>query len=148
VHTAIVAPFAGMTPENDQQMGMFVGAGDQDNYVKLVVAANGGGGGLKFSKEVAGSLSAQRSRSVRMPGPSRVDLYLAVDPAASTIQPSYTVTTNGVPSARRNIGTPVAVPKNWFTGRSTRTAVGLSSTSKGPGPPFSAVWDLIEVVPA
>ena len=148
VHTAIVAPFAGMTPENDQQMGMFVGAGDQDNYVKLVVAANGGGGGLKFSKEVGGSLSAQRARSVPMPGPSRVDLYLTVDPAAATIQPSYTVTTNGVTSARRNLGTAVVVPKNWFTGRPTRTAVGLSSTSKGPGAPFSAVWDLIEVVPA
>jgi hypothetical protein len=148
VHTAIVAPFAGMTPQNDQQMGMFVGSGDQDNYVKLVVAANGGGGGLKFLKEVAGTLSAQRARSVPMPGPSRVDLYLTVDPAAATIQPSYTVTTNGVTSPRRTMGTPVAVPKIWFSGRSTRTAVGLSSTSKGPGPPFPAVWDLIEVLPA
>src|SRR5918996_3996845 len=52
-HTRILAPFAGLTPQNYQSMGLFLGNGNQDNYVKLVTAANGGPGGIEFVKEVA-----------------------------------------------------------------------------------------------
>jgi glucose/arabinose dehydrogenase len=147
VHTALVAPFAGMRPQNDQQMGVYVGTGDQDNFVKLVVAANGGKGGVKFGREIKGVASAQRVTTVPMPGPDRVDLYLLVDPDKGTIQGSYSVTKGAVTSARVTMGNPVTVPTTWFSG-SLGTAVGLSSTSKGPGPPFAALWDLIEVTPA
>ena len=148
VHAVLVAPFAGITPQDDQQFGVYVGSGDQDNFVKLVVAANGGLGGVKFGREIKGAATAQRKKTLRMPGPGRVDLYLAVDPAAGTVQGSYTSTTGALTTARVTMGLPVTVPKTWFSGPSTRTAVGLSSTSKGPGPPFAAVWDLIEVTPA
>jgi hypothetical protein len=148
VHAALVAPFAGIKPKNDQQMGVYVGTGDQSNFVKLVVAANGGKGGVLFGREVNDVVSAQRMKTVHLTGPSRVDLYLLVDPAKGAIQGSYTVTNGAVTSARVTMGKPVTVPTAWFTGGSTRTAVGLSSTSKGPGPPFAAVWDFIEVTPA
>ena len=148
VHTVLVTPFAGMTPTNDQQFGVFVGTGDQDNFVKLVVAANGGKGGVLFGRELKGVASTQRMKKVTMPGPDRVDLYLLVDPAKGTIQGSYSTTKGAVTSARVQMGQPVTVPKTWFNGPSTRTAVGLSSTSKGPGLPFAALWDLIEVTPA
>jgi len=148
VHTVLPAPFAGTTPQDDQQFGIYVGTGDQDNFVKLVVAANGGKGGVKFGREIKGVASAQRVKTVPMPGPDRVDLYLLVDPAKGTIQGSYSVTKNAVTSPRVMMGQPVTVPTTWFSGGPTRTAVGLSSTSKGPAPPFAAVWDLIEVKPA
>ena len=54
VHTRILGPFNGLTPQDNQSMGLFVGTGDQDNYVKIVTAANGGSGGIQFTKEVGG----------------------------------------------------------------------------------------------
>jgi len=145
-HTRIKAPFSGITPTNSQSMGLFIGNGDQDNYAKVVTNANSGAGGIQFAKEIAGSFSTQRKATVAMPGPEAVDLYLTVDPAANTVQPSYSVITNGEAGPRTNMGTPTPIPASWFGGTSG-LAVGIISTSAGPGPEFPATWDLIEVVP-
>ena len=145
--TRILAPFAGMTPQNNQSMGLFIGNGDQDNYVKLVTSANGGAGGIQFAHEVAGAFKSRPTAAVSMPGPDAVDLYLDVDPAANTVQPSYSVITNGVAGPRQNLGSPLSVPAGWFGG-ATGLAVGILSTSSGPGPEFPATWDLLEVMPA
>jgi hypothetical protein len=144
-HTRIAAPFAGMTPENNQSMGLFIGNGDQDNYVKLVTHANGGAGGIQFVKELNASVSTRPIAAVSMPGPGAVDLYLTVDPAANTVQPSYSVTTGGVAGPRTNLGGTTSVPAGWFGG-TNGLAVGITSTSAGPGPEFPATWDFIDVV--
>jgi hypothetical protein len=146
-HTEIEAPFAGTIPQDYQSMGLFVGNGSQDNYVKLVTAANGGAGGIEFAKEVGGRFVRDRPRSpVSMPGPDAVDLFLTVDPAAKTVQPSYAVTRNGITGQRKALGGPEPVPAGWFGG-STGFAVGIISTSAGPGPVFPATWNFIEVTP-
>src|SRR5262249_43422544 len=67
VHTSLVTPFAGIAPKGDQQFGVYVGSGDQDNFVKLVVTANGGKGGVLFGRELKGVASAQRVKKVAMP---------------------------------------------------------------------------------
>ncbi len=145
VHTRMQAPFAGRTPQDYQSMGLFVGNGNQDNYVKLVTAANGGAGGIEFSKEVGGTFVRDRPRGpVSLPGPDTVDLFLTVDPDAKTVQPSYVVTTNGVSDQRKTLGGPEPIPAGWFGG-STGFAVGIISTSSGPGPVFPATWEFIEV---
>jgi hypothetical protein len=144
-HTRILAPFAGMTPQDNQSMGLFVGNGDQDNYVKLVVHANGGSGGIQFAKELAGTQSSVRKATEPMPGPEAVDLYLTVDPAANTVEPSYSVIgSGGVAGPRKGLGGPTPVSAGWFGG-ATGLAVGIISTSSGPGPEFPASWDSIGV---
>jgi hypothetical protein len=145
-HTRIAAPFAGLVPQNYQSMGLFFGNGDQDNYVKLVTAANNGAGGVEFGKEVAGVWTGRPKVAVSMPGPDAVDLYLTIDPAANTVQPSYSVITNGVAGPRTNVGGTMSIPANWFGG-TNGLAVGIISTSAGAGPEFPATWDFIEVVP-
>jgi len=144
-HTRIQAPFAGMTPQGNQSMGLFVGNGDQDNYVRLATSANGGFGGIHLSKEVAGAFSDLPQTAVSMPGPAFVDLYLTVDPSAATVQASYSVTTGGSTSARTSLGGPQSIPSGWLTG-SNGLAVGIISTSAG-AVPFPATWDFIEVKP-
>lgn len=145
-HTRILAPFAGITPQNYQSMGLFIGTGDQDNYVKLTTFAGGGTGAVQFGKEVATSFTSRKA-TVAMPGPSAVDLYLTVDPVANTVQPSYVVIdANGNAGPRNNVGAPVAIPAEWNSSANA-LAAGLISTSNGPGPEFAATWDLIEVVP-
>jgi len=143
-HTRIQAPFAGTTPQDYQSMGLFVGNGNQDNYVKLVTAANGGAGGIEFAKEVGGTLVRRPQAPVSLPGPDTVDLFLTVNPDAKTVQSSYVVTTNGVAGQRKTLGGPEPVPADWFGG-STGFAVGIISTSFGPGPTFPATWEFVEV---
>jgi N-acetylneuraminic acid mutarotase len=144
-HTRIQTPFAGMTPQDDQSMGLFIGNGDQDNFVRLVTAANGGAGGIELSKETAGQLTELPPAPVSMPGPGAVDLYLTVDPDAATVQASYTVTTGGSTTPRNGLGDAVSIPTAWLTG-SRGLAVGIISTSAG-APTFPATWDFIEVKP-
>src|SRR5690606_8954929 len=41
--TRLVAPFTGSTPDATQEAGFYIGTGDQDNYIKLVVTGEQGG---------------------------------------------------------------------------------------------------------
>jgi hypothetical protein len=135
-----------MTPENNQSMGLFIGNGDQDNYVKLITAANGGAGGIEFAKGVSGNFAKRPRADVAMPGPDAVDLFLIVDPVANTVQPGYMVTTDGVAGQAQALGGPEPIPAGWLGG-STSLAVGIISTSAGRGPAFPATWEFIEVKP-
>jgi hypothetical protein len=146
-HTRILAPFAGMSPQDFQAMGLFIGNGDQDNYVRLSTLANGGAGGIQFAKEVGGTYSKRPNAAVTMPGPDYVDLYLTVDPAANTVKPFYEVTTNGNTGPRTALGAATSIPAGWLNDDTSELAVGIISTSAGPGPEFPATWDFIKVTP-
>ena len=145
VHTRILAPFKGIAPQDYQSMGMFIGTGHQDHYAKLVVSANGGAGGIEFLREVDGIPTSRPQAPVALPGPDAIDLYLTVDPAAATVQPSFTVTTAGATGPRATVGGPEPIPASWLSGTSA-LAGGLISTSSGDAPPFAATWDLFEIV--
>jgi large repetitive protein len=145
--TRINAPFGGMTPRDNQSMGLMIGAGDQNNYVKIVADANGGSGGIRFLKEVSGTVSSERVSGVAMPGPDYVDLYLEVDPVAATVQPRYSVTTGCTTTCETgpitDLGTSVSVPPSWVSG-TAGLATGIIATSRG-APEFPATWEFIEV---
>ncbi len=81
-HTQVEAPFAGLTPQGNQSMGFYIGTGDQDNYAKVVLTANGGSPGVQFVEEVDGAPTAAPVVPLALPGPDSVDLYLTVDPTA------------------------------------------------------------------
>jgi hypothetical protein len=143
-HTRILAPFAGLVPVDFQSMGLFVGTGDQDNYAKLIVTANGGAGGVQFAREFGGTFVSRPQVTVPMPGPDSVDLFLTVDPVAATVQPAYLVTAGQMPGPVQFLGAPEPIPPAWVSG-SAALAVGLISTSKGSGQPFPATWDFLKV---
>jgi glucose/arabinose dehydrogenase len=143
-HTRILAPFAGLVPGDFQSMGLFLGTGDQDNYVKLVVSANSGNGGIEFAREFGGTFVSRPQAPVSMPGPDAVDLFLTVNPVNATVQPAYLVTTGQVPGPVQNLGSPEPIPPTWVSG-SQALAVGLISTSSGPASPFPATWDFLKV---
>ena len=110
-----------------------------------MVSANGGAGGIEFLKEVGGVPTWRPQAPVTLPGPDAIDLYLTIDPASGTAQPSFTVTTAGTTGPRTTVGGPEPIPASWLSG--TALAAGIISTSNGPGPPFPATWDFFEVVP-
>ena len=144
-HTRILAPFAGETPQGNQSMGLFIGNGDQDNYVKIIVTANNGNPGITYVSEIGGVVTNGSFDALALPGAEAVDLYLTIDNSANTVQASYDVTTGGSTTQRVLLGSPIAIPQSWLTGE-TATAVGIISTSVGSAPPISVTWDLIEVL--
>ena len=72
-HTRIVGALRGPHAHRAiQSMGLFIGTGDQDNYAKVVLTANGGSPGVQFVEEVGGSdRRPRRSRRSRCPVPTR-----------------------------------------------------------------------------
>ena len=146
VRTRIVAPFAGMTPQDFQSMGVYIGNGDQDNYVKITTA-NVGGTVVQVVKELKAVVSNSAGVAQALPGPDYIDLYLAVDPQEATVQPSYIASVGGVEGIRQNVGGKVFVSRTWFTAKDRGLAVGILSTSAGPAPNFAASWDFLQVTP-
>lgn len=144
-HTRILAPFAGINPQPHQSMGLFIGKGDQDNYIKLTVNSQGSQGGLQFAREVNGSFNSSDAAQAAIYGSDAVDLYIEVHPATQTAKAFYQITDNGQSGPMQTFGTLVTFPASWLTGN-TKLAVGIISTSIG-APSFSATWDLIEVIP-
>jgi outer membrane protein assembly factor BamB len=142
-HTRILAPFAGITPAGNESLGLYIGTGDQDNYLKLVATANGGSPGMQVVDEVGGVDTFVPVSPLALPGPDFIDLYLTVDPNADTVQARYQATTNGVSGPLVTIGSPISIPSSWLTNPTDGLAIGLISTSSG-GSPFAATWSVLE----
>ena len=142
--TRILAPFSGFVPEDFQSMGLFIGTGDQDNYVKLVLNSNGGVGGVEVLDEIGGISGPATHDNLSLPGPDYVDLYLEVQPSTLLVQASYEVTIAGTTGTRINLGSPLSIPVSWLNA-TTRLAVGLISTSRGAASTFTGTWDFIDV---
>jgi hypothetical protein len=145
VRTRVVGAFLGTTPGDFQSMGLFIGTGDQNNYFKVVTAANGGSGGVQTVLEIGGIVSTGPMLPVTLPGPEGVDLYLTVNRSASTVQAAYAITHLGTTGPVTPIGSAVSIPTSWITSANSGLAVGLISTSRGPAPPFPATWDFIQI---
>jgi hypothetical protein len=141
VHTRIVRPFDGFTPRDYQSMGLFIGSGDQDNYAKITTAMSGRTA-VQFIKERRGRITSSGRRNTTMPGPDQVDLYLTVNVSKRSVRPSYRVTREGVSRSRKHVGKRRSLPAAWLK---PGLAIGIISTSRGPGGKFPATWDFIRV---
>src|SRR5258707_5351262 len=82
--TTMLGAFNGVTPQAGQQMGFFIGTGDQDNFVELVLTGDNGGS-VTAIREVNGIDTVISTQLIALPGPGSVNLWLAVDPFAKTV---------------------------------------------------------------
>ncbi|MBK7671262.1 MAG: T9SS type A sorting domain-containing protein [bacterium] len=146
-HTRLQPPFfGGVTPTNYQSFGLQLGTGHQDNYLKIVLTANGGAGGVQVLLEQAG-VATEATYGVGVTGnvlaAGTVDLYADVNPAAATVQPRLSIDGG---TTVIDLGSPLAIPATWLAPADDRgLAVGIIATSFGSPTPFNATWDLIEV---
>ncbi len=136
--TSVLAPFAGITPQDDQAIGIYVGDGTQSNYVKMVVSANGGAGGIEVVNEI-NDVPTSTMYAAPVLGSGVVNLFLVVDPVAATVQPAYTI--DG--SLRADLGSPIAIPASWLN----TIIVGLIATANGSGSSFPVTWGELQVSP-
>jgi glucose/arabinose dehydrogenase len=135
--TTVLGAFNGLTPQAGQQMGFYIGTGDQDNFVQLVLTGDNGGS-IQALREVGGVDTIFASQAIALPGPGSVNLWLTVDPFAKTVQPRYSV--DGVNFV--NLGSAISIPASWLSGS---LAVGLISTNPaGTGLPVT--WGELGIV--
>ncbi|WP_265991515.1 putative Ig domain-containing protein [Larkinella insperata] len=143
VQTRLLGPyFNDQTPQYWQSLGTFIGTGDQDNYLRVTLGADGGAGGVEVLYENNGVVS---SHNYSLPGgrPSiTMDLFLAVNPVTGMVQPKYSKDNGPV----TNLGPAIQVsgPLLEAIQGPPALAVGIISTSVG-STPFTATWDFIRV---
>ncbi|WP_201864484.1 malectin domain-containing carbohydrate-binding protein [Microvirga soli] len=159
IETKMDNPFGGSpstTPVNYKSQGFYIGTGDQDNYVKIVAAANGGSGGIQVGVENAGAFSGKiYPAGITGAGIQTLDtltLRLAVDVGTGIATPNWTYTVGG--TAFNGSGTPVqlsgatlnALRGAYAVGStSSALAVGIISTSYLSGEAFPAFWESIKI---
>jgi hypothetical protein len=132
------------TPTGSQSQGIFIGNGDQDNYVQVAVNANGGPGAIEIVHEENGVILSQSMTP--QPGlfGEVVQLSFLVDPIGGTVQPGYAIGSGSF----INVGSPLTVGGkilDCLRGKAA-LAVGLLG-STGGGPVFNATWDYFKVLP-
>ena len=148
--------FSGQTPQDGQSQGFFIGTGDQDNYLKVVLAANGGTGGIEIVEENEGAAQStmyanNASGELQIAddvlnASASLNLLLQVDPASGTVLPGYGFDTN----ENVYLGAPIGLSENTLAALQSSDnalAVGIIATSAGPGPEFIATWDRVDIEP-
>lgn len=134
-------------PANFASYGIFMGTGDQDNYLKFVLRGNNGNNGLQVLLEDEAVASENNYNVSNILDAGDIQLYFFVDPANLTVQPKYALT--GIETPLENLvdaGPEVSVPASWFDSNDDKgLAVGLISTSFGGAPEFGATWDFMNV---
>ncbi|MEJ7913872.1 MAG: kelch repeat-containing protein, partial [Chitinophagaceae bacterium] len=134
--------FDGKIPLNFQSQGIFIGTGDQSNYLKIALNANGGAGGIQVVYENADvPTSFQYPIAGGIPNLS-LDFYLSVNPVNGTVQPRYSSNEGPI----NNLGAPIAVSGALLNAlqKPVGLAAGIISTSRG-STPFTATWDYIYI---
>ncbi|MFN7120219.1 MAG: hypothetical protein ACK4TA_25745 [Saprospiraceae bacterium] len=114
VSTQINGPFFnGALPQANAAQGIQIGAGDQNNYVKLVVSQGAGDAtvpGFQILFENNGLISTNQKVDVaNLLTADAIRLYLLVNPATGTIEAKYATIENSILGPIQNIGTPFTV---------------------------------------
>ncbi|MEJ8800548.1 malectin domain-containing carbohydrate-binding protein [Pontibacter sp. H249] len=143
VEASMLGPFFnGNLPQNDQSQGIYIGTGDQDNYLKIVMNAHNGSVGIEVVYEEAGQPAAyQHTLEGGLPS-SFIEFYLSIDPATGTVQPKYSRDGGAITA----IGSPIQVGGALLNAiQSTPAlAVGIIATSRNASH-FTATWDKINI---
>jgi hypothetical protein len=163
------------TPANFQNAGFFIGTGDQANYVKVVAGAgtlNGKSNSpmIELVFENNNQVVASQKISVPVFGGNlaltpldKMTLTLTVDPDTGSVTPGWTVTRGATAENSGTVftgsGNPVqvagpllqalqgtyTVPTGTGSSLPSALAVGLISTSIGPGAPFNETWNSVSI---
>lgn len=148
IRTRVVPPWFGNdgeagVPGAGQHYGLFIGRGDQDEFLMLVLDA--GGVGLRLESPGGGSASSFGSGSWNgqsLLAAAAIDLVLDIDPQALTAQPRVGLGDGG---PLHVLGAPLAIPAGWLDPDDGQgLAVGMLSTAAG-GPTYAATWDLFDI---
>ncbi len=143
----LAGPFFSSTPTGSQRQGVYVGHGDQDNYVSVALHANNGAGAIEVVHESTGTIVAE----TLFPFPelneaSTVDVFFQIDPIAGTILPLYQLEGE---TALTALGAPIAVSDSLLAAVAgpDPIAIGAFANRASGDPAFPATFDFFDVAP-
>jgi N-acetylneuraminic acid mutarotase len=142
----IVPPFLGANPAGGEQHGIYIGTGDQNNYIKILLSSNNGNNGIQLIKEDNGVFSTQFFPFPTITNAASLKLSLSVDPAAATVQPLLAI--QGGTDIPLGSG-PINITGSLLSAIqsvNTSLAVGISATTPVGGNAFTAIWDDINIL--
>ncbi len=141
--TSVIAPFNGVSLEVGTEFGFYLGRGDQDNFVQLVISGKNGGQ-IRLVKEVAGVSTLVQAVHTPIENVDFINLDLVVDPVAKSITAVYQKSVGGKLQAPETLSRTASVPASWFSGSQ---AIGIIGSDKSLKSPVSSTWDFLGVVP-
>ena len=148
ISSRLAGPFFAGAPTANQTQGIYLGTGDQNDYLSVALHANGGAGGIEVVREQAGIVISQMVYPISgFEDLSTADLYLTVDPPAATVLPGYQLSGSSNVIA---LGDPIPVGGDLLTAIMGQKplAIGLfANTGEGAAPTFAATWDFFSVQP-
>jgi N-acetylneuraminic acid mutarotase len=145
VESALVSPFfnnVAVANLKDEQQGMYIGNGDQDNYIFVGITPNNGNPSIIVITE-DGGVNTTSIYPVSGLFNGNLTVYLDVNPAAGTVQPKYKKTGDLTSTA---VGPTLTVTgKLSVTLKGTQAvALGILASSKS-GNSFASTWDYMSV---
>ena len=147
----VFSPLAADELATGQSAGIQIGTGDQDNYVKLAVAADGSDLDMLLLHEEEGVVLSESFLPTAVDIGAQVDLFLEIDPAAGTVAPGWQVDGGALETGATialGSGSPIlaAIQGMYLNqGRSSAMAAGVIATHGATGAPFSAQYDHLNV---
>jgi N-acetylneuraminic acid mutarotase len=147
ISTRLAEPFVGQQVSPGKAGGIFFGL-DEDNYVKVVVQADQSGTALVFAVETNGQYVETRRINMPLPGPTTLDLFLALDPATNRIVAMYRVDSNDeaaiVPFGSASAAGYPKLAEFFRQG----AAAGVITTTGGAGSVFGLAYDYFRIDPS
>ncbi|HJZ13664.1 MAG TPA: hypothetical protein VJ521_16030 [Acidobacteriota bacterium] len=122
--------------------GIYIGTGDQDNYLKLALSIYSGKAMIEVVQETKGKPTTERYSIGELHFPA-IDLTLSVNPGRATVRPGYFIE-GAATVTLEEVGLHANILE--FLQEGKPLAVGLIATSGDPKTSFPATWDYIEVI--
>ncbi|MEO1029897.1 MAG: kelch repeat-containing protein [Bacteroidota bacterium] len=147
VYSKIETPFNGSNPLDTQSYGIFIGNGDQDNYLKVALMDGITNGDATYGFEIVlednGISSTSTYDVANLLLATGVDLYISVNPSLNSAQIYYSLD-NGINVIA--LGSPMSLPTSFLDPNDTiGLAVGIIGTSGSSGSSYTATWDYIDI---
>ncbi|WP_317196481.1 PKD domain-containing protein [Robertkochia flava] len=147
IQSGLDTPFSGIPPQPGQEYGIYIGTGDQDNYLKLVIMDGVSGGdavsGIRILLEEQGNVTL--SEKFDVPGllnTNTINLYISVDPSANLATCYYSLDGGGTINS---LGSAIPIPNSFLDPNDAHgLAVGIIATNGGAAT-YPATWDYINV---
>ena len=148
VQTSLIGPFFNNLTVTQitasHRQGIYIGKGDQDNYLMLAVSGNGSNSGLRVVMENNGTVMLDNFYPVSgILNASAIFLYLDVNPATGVVTPKYSTSTNTTIQA---VGSPVTLVGQSLTTLQGPDALAVGIIAYGNTTTYSAKWDYLNIM--
>jgi hypothetical protein len=151
VQTSMIGPFFNGLDKADvtamHRQGIFIGTGDQDNYLMVALSGNGSGNqeGIRVLMENGGAVAMDNFYPVAgVLNLNALYFYMEVNPATGSVVVKYKTSANG---AINILGSPVSLSGSLLTTLQgpDALAVGIIAHS-GTTTTYSAKWDYMNIL--